>query len=323
MREGAELFDIQSEMELSGEIHHIASASGLKHKIYLVPRGPIAKVTRTKILDILNNKEIKQNILPVISVPSSEGFFSHKGDSFREIVDMWAERGYITKEVGNSSNVWYDGVGNVLLYDRPNYDWIKQADSKEQSWKIALFGNPKPIGPNSKSWTFWARRPRLVEAMLDTKFEKTRGLVFYGKIENQVQRANRTKHDWASCCEKFFMGSETEPPIFSEQKYLDNLSKAKYGLCLAGYGKKCHREVECMALGTVPVCAPEVDMDNYANPPVENIHFLRVENPEDAKEKLAKVSDEKWLEMSEACKQWYKENCSVDGMWKLTQKLIS
>ena len=119
------------------------------------------------------------------------------------------------------------------------------------------------------------------------------------------------------------MGSETEPPIFSEQKYLDNLSKAKYGLCLAGYGKKCHREVECMALGTVPVCAPEVDMDNYANPPVENVHFLRVENPEDAKEKLAKISDEKWLEMSEACRLWYKENCSVDGMWKLTKKLIN
>ena len=321
MREGSELFDIQSEMDLNGEIHQIASASGLNHKIHLVPKGPLAQITRKKILEVLDSK--KEELLPVISIPKCEGFFSHKGDSFREIIEMWAEKGYITKEYGTSSNVWMNGVGNVLLYDRPNYDWIKQADSNEQSWKKALFGNPKPIGPNSKSWTFWPRRPRLVEAMLNQTFEKTKGVVFYGKIENQVQKANRTKYDWSIVCDEYYMASDNEPPKYSEQEYLDNLAQAKYGLCLAGYGKKCHREVECMAFGTVPVCAPEVDMENYANPPVEGIHYLRVQNPEDVKEKISKISGEEWLRMSEACKQWYLENCSVDGMWKLTNNLIN
>jgi hypothetical protein len=78
-----------------------------------------------------------------------------------------------------------------------------------------------------------------------------------------------------------------------------------------------------MAFGTVPVCAPEVDMDSYANKPLEGVHYIRVENPGDLDEKVEKIDDKKWLEMSEACKKWYLENCSVDGMWKLTQKLVS
>jgi len=63
-------------------------------------------------------------------------------------------------------------------------------------------------------------------------------------------------------------------------------------------------------------------MESYANSPVEGIHYIRVQNPEDAINKLAEISDEKWLTMSEACKKWYLENCSAEGMWNLTKKLI-
>jgi len=318
MQPNSKLFDIQNEMNLNGEIHHIAKACGLEHKIHLVPKGNLASITRKKIIEVLNNKKNVNN-LPVISIPNSSGLYSHKGDSFRELVDMWVERGFITKEIGNSSNIWLNGVGNILLYDRPNYDWIKNAPAEEQTWKKALFGNPKPIGPNSKSWSFWPRRPRLVEELLRQKIEKTKELVFYGCIENEVQKNNRSKWDWMSVCEDY---SLTEKAVLSELEYLEAIAHAKYGLCLAGYGKKCHREVECMAFGTVPVCAPEVDMDFYANPPVEGIHYLRVQNPEDLKKKLSLISDKKWLEMSEVSKQWYKENCSIDGLWKLTQQLV-
>jgi len=310
---GSKVFDIQSEMDLNGEIHHIASACGLEHNIHLVPKGPLAPITRKRILEILNNKVGVTT--PIISIPNTTGFFGHKGDSFREVVDMWVERGYVTKEIGNSSNVWLNGVGNILLYDRPNYDWIKNAPAEEQHWKKALFGNPKPIGPNSIPWTFWPRRPRLVESLLKETIEKTKGLVFYGCIENQVQKNNRTKCDWMSVCEEY---SLTEKAVLSEQEYLEAIAHAKYGLCLAGYGKKCHREIECMAFGTVPVCAPEVDMDNYANPPVEGVHYLRVQNPKEVKEKMANAN---WKQMSEACKVWYLQNCSIDGMWNLTQQL--
>ena len=45
------------------------------------------------------------------------------------------------------------------------------------------------------------------------------------------------------------------------------------------------------------------------------------EIPEDLLKKVE--NNEKWLEMSEACKVWYVENCSVDGIWQLTKKLCS
>ena len=321
MKPNAQLIDIQNEMELNGEIHHLANACELDHVLHIVPRGTLSQFY---INIIINNKEVNIDTLATIYVPdpSIVGFFGHKGDSFREMVDLWCEKGYVKKEYGSNKNVWMNGVGNILLYDRPNYDWIKNAGAEEQSWKKALFGNPKPIGPNSRAWTFWARRPRLVEAMIGKKFEKTKNLVFYGKIENQVQKNNRTKYDWSSVCDEFYMANEDEEPKYSEQEYLDNLAQARFGLCLAGYGKKCHREVECMAFGTVPLVAPEVDMDSYANKPVEGLHYIRVSSPEDLKKQLAELDDDVWWRMSQACKKWYLENCSADGMWKLTQQLV-
>jgi len=90
---------------------------------------------------------------------------------------------------------------------------------------------------------------------------------------------------------------------------------------LPGYGKKCHREVECMAFGTVPLVSNEVDIDSYECKPVEGVHYLRVSSPEDLVNKVK--GNKNWLEMSEACKVWYKENSSVDGIWNLTKKLCN
>jgi hypothetical protein len=321
------LITIMNEMEMNGEIHHLASASELNHTIHIVPKGTLSSNTIQQILETFKktNKNESNNI-PVVYVPNPltvEPFYKHKGDSFREIIDMWAERGYIKKEYAECKNVWMNSVGGVLLYDRPNYDWIKGADAKEQSWKLALFGNPKPIGNNSKPWSFWARRPRLLEAMLEKEHKKTKNIVFYGKVENQIQKKYRTNYDWSCVCDEFYMANESEEPKFSEQTYLEKLAESHYGLCLAGFGKKCHREVECMALGTVPVVASEVDMESYVNPPIEGLHYIRVQNPEDLKKKLSDIDDDIWWRMSQACKEWYKENCSVDGMWSLTQKLIA
>jgi len=319
MKQNTNIITIQNEMEMNGEIHHIASSSTLKHTLHIVPKGSIAVSTRKKIIDSLIINSTQSNI-PTIYVPrSTSGFFQHSGDSFREMIDLWAEKGYVKKEYSSCKNVWLNGIGNILLYDRPNYDWIKNADGNEQIWKHGLFGNPAPLGPKSVAWSFWPRRPRLVEAMLSKDFKKTKGIVFYGCTENHVQKSNRTKHDWSSCCDEFVM---TEKPKFSQQEYLDNLASAKYGLCLAGYGYKCHREVECMAFGTVPLVAPEVDMNSYANPPVEGLHYIRVKDPEYLKDKLNQFDDDVWWRMSEACKVWYKENCSVDGIWLLTKKLL-
>ena len=46
---------------------------------------------------------------------------------------------------------------------------------------------------------------------------------------------------------------------YSQKEYLDLIGSSKFGLCLAGYGPKCNREIELIGMGTVPVFAPEVD----------------------------------------------------------------
>lgn len=77
-----------------------------------------------------------------------------------------------------------------------------------------------------------------------------------------------------------------------------------------------------MAMGCVPVCAPEVDMDNYANPPHEGVHYIRVSSPDEAKEKLKTVSEAQWAHMSAACKAWWQTNASAEGSWALTKALV-
>ena len=116
---------------------------------------------------------------------------------------------------------------------------------------------------------------------------------------------------------------------YSQEKRLQVISDylvcgnlAKWGLCLAGYGAKCHREVECMAMGCVPVVAPEVDMTSYAEPPQEGLHYFRVVSPEDAASVKA-VTAERWTVMSAACRDWWRRNASVDGMWELTKRLTA
>ena len=94
------------------------------------------------------------------------------------------------------------------------------------------------------------------------------------------------------------------------------LRGSRFGLCLRGFGSKCHREVELMAFGTVPVVTPEVSIKDYMDPPVENVHYLRVNSPEELKEKVSNISEEKWKEMSKACYEWYQRNVHSDNCWE-------
>jgi hypothetical protein len=334
----ATVIEVQNEMDPCGEAAHVCGAAGLNYMYCSVPRAAdkITQELLTKaIYQTLNAPASKQaSGTPVVRVPrkSLTGFFGHAGDSFREMVDLWGEKGYVSVvEDPKAVQIWLGDVGDTLLYDRPTMDWLFASSQEEQSWKKALFGNPKPStsGGPASSWFFWPRKPRLVEDLVNkglplqnTKREKT--CVFYGKIENKIQEKRRTKFEWALVCDEFVMVNGEETPYqLSHQEYLERLANAKFGLCLAGFGKKCHREVECMAMGCVPVVTGDVDMESYANPPVDGIHYLKGQTPEELKEKMAAVTEEQWLMMSLSCQQWWKENASVEGSWRLTQKLIS
>ena len=336
----ATLIEVQNEMEPNGEAAHVSGAAELRHSFVIVPRAS-EKATQEAIdknvcitLDSLQDSQaMNETRLPIVRIPraSLTGFFGHAGDSFREMVHIWEERGYIrVVEDTTSVQVWLGEVGDTLLYDRPTLDWLFAAPAAEQTWRQALFGNPKPTdsGGPATSWFFWPRRPQLVEAAVEKGLpqkgwsQRTKTVVFYGKVENKVQEKRRLAQDWSSACDEFVCTKgETATYQFSQAEYLEKLADAKFGLCLAGFGKKCHREVECMAMGCVPLVAPDVDMQNYANPPKEGVQYLRVKSPEDAKEQVASMSESQWLSMSAACQEWWRDNASAEGSWKLTQKL--
>ena len=310
---GAVVFEIQCEMTPSIELLHLCGAADLNHQLYIVPKG---KPTAKQLTDMLTAfKKVTSmapatSSLPTLYMPKRQGFFAHAGDSFREMAAMWAERGYVSLAPTDSGHI---KLNSTVLYDRPTFAWL---DAEPFSGPM-LLGNPAPRSANQRPWTFWPRRPRLVEELSALDLPRTKGLVFYGRSENAVQKAHRTAADWSSVCDEFVHVVGEKPYPFTHEEYLRNLAQAKWGLCLAGFGKKCHREIECMAMGCVPIVGPEVDMDNYADPPVINVHYLRAATPADVVKPEAD-----WEKMSAACKDWWRRNASVEGSWRLTQGFI-
>jgi hypothetical protein len=341
---GAHTIEIQNEMDPRGDAIHLAAAGEIDNWLIIMRKGLRAPMIQDtvnntlKTLEAMTKPQIPGSEKPLIWLPRSDikGFFGHSGDSFREMVRLWGERGYCdVKEHPVATLCWYAPHGgemndpsNWLLYDRPNLDWLWAATDVEQAWKQGLFGNPEPP-KGGKAWSFWPRRPQLVEQLVETGAakrpfaERRRGVVFYGKIENRVQELRRTAKDWSSSCDEFVMpaGEDAKYP-FTQEQYLVNLSEARYGLCLAGYGRKCHREVECMAMGCVPIVDTEVDISSYASPPVEGVHYLRVSGPDEVRETIARISEEQWTSMSVACRQWWQDNASCKGLFELTKRLV-
>lgn len=339
--EGAYAFEVVGAGQTaSQEGLNLSAAAGLEHRF--------VRRAREELLDAILEEEkawiasggsSDDSDRPTIWLPRSdlEGYFSHPGDSFREMVRLWGAAGYVrVREHPTATMVWWGSLGGpdgVLLYDRPNHDWRLAAPMPERSWKFALFGNPKPPAAHlapAKPWFFWPRRPSLVEELVaagvpGASWEDRRaGLVFYGKVENKVQEKRRLGGtDWSTACTEFRLVRGDEPYPFTQKQVLEKLAGARFGLCLAGYGLKCHREIECMAMGCVPVCAPEVDMDSYAEPPVEGVHYLRVAGPDSAAATVASVSKVDWEKMSAACKTWWERNASCAGSFGLTKDLIT
>jgi len=148
--------------------------------------------------------------------------------------------------------------------------------------------------------------------------ERSETMVFYGRIENDVQGSWRIG-DWSKACSTFSMQNGTEPYILNPKEYLEALSNSKFGLCLRGYGPKCNREIELLAMGTIPVVNKDVDIEDYIEPLIHGVHVIRVSSPEEAISLISKITEDQWLSMSKAGYQWWERNCSVKGSWDRTR----
>lgn len=264
---------------------------------------------------------------PTVYLPKQprSDMHNHCNDTFREMVILWGNRKLCNvKSTDGPYVMWGD---DVLLYDRPTLNYLHSG----LNYKLGLFGNPKPPqstgGRKNVSWIFWARRPALLEAKLLkssilTYEERDIESIFLGKIENNVQERYRNNVGWKNVISVFHMAGYGEGYKYNQSEYLERIRRARYGLCLRGYGPKCNREIELLAFGTVLLVAPGVDVENYYEPLKEGVHFIRVNGPDEVKGKISKVSKEEWMRMSKECVEWYRRNCSIEGSFNVTKTII-
>jgi len=256
----------------------------------------------------------------VIKIPKQplNGLWKHSNDSFRELALLLQKNNSDVKiELTDSGHCWLSP--NICLYDRPTSQWFNH---ELLNASLVLLGNGdinnegkllKKENLNVKPWIFWPRRPFILEKVLDNNsrllfHERRCETIFIGNFENSIQAKYRqTTHNWQSVLDEYHCTTGTQHK-FSQEEYLEKLSNAKYGLALRGFGSKCHREVELMALGTVPIVTPEVSIKSYMNPPEENIHYLTAKDPIELKEKINNTTEKQWELMSNNCYNWYQIN---------------
>jgi hypothetical protein len=287
----------------------------------------LKKNKKFKLILIFNRYKNKKWIFNIPSQPQ-RGIFRHNNDSFRELPFLWKNKYKDINIVIKQNHYKYCRLfDEIILYDTPTMEW---ATSELLDTTLVLLGNGDikkegkhltENGVNVKPWIFWARRPGIIDKKLNNEKlkdynERISNVVFIGNFENNVQEKYRkNKDNWESVVDKYHC-TAGEKHLFSQEQYLEELSLAKFGLSLRGYGRKCHREVELMAFGTVPLITKHVSITSYLDPPIENIHYIKVKNPEDLKEKVSKISEKKWKEMSKACHEWYMRNIHYTNSWE-------
>jgi len=277
------------------------------------------------IYRVINNKWVLK-----IPKQSLQGMGHHNNDSYRELP-------LLMKLKNNDVEVKYDDKTihcwlepNILTYDRPTLEWCNQ---EIMNSSLILLGNGdvnvegkqlqnKIPNLNIKPWIFWPRKPMLMEKVLNNKGilsydERKIESIFIGNFENNVQEKFRnTNQKWEDVLSEYHC-TKGKQHKFTHEEYLMKLRGAKYGLCLRGYGSKCHREVELMAFGTIPIVTPEVSVTSYMEPLIENTHYIKVTTPTELKEKVSTIiTQDQWVNMSKGCYEWYQRNVDSKNCWK-------
>ena len=250
-------------------------------------------------------------------------------DSFRELAVVWGENTADLKiEKTNDNYCWL--APDILLYDRPTLEWCTP-EVKKTSLFLLANGNSdgeegkliqENLNVNVSPWIFWPRRPKVLEYYLQNNrrlfyHERPVSCIFIGNIENEVQSKFRKPllnelKDVVQVFECFF-GKKHK---YSALQYLEKLQFSKYGLCIRGYGVKCHREIELMSLGTVPIVTKEVNTNSYMEPLEEGKHFFRITSAPELKYIIDRTPEEKWRKMSNACMDWYQRNVNSKNAWE-------
>lgn len=315
--------------------HFVMSRQSGNYEAYTEFNKKIIDILKTnkmfKLLAIIYRIIHNKWILKIPNQPIS-GMFYHTNDSYRELVKLLSDNNNDVEIKNDSSvlNCWLEPT--ILMYDRDKIQWFYE-DNTVKTSSLILLGNgniddegqamnnmfPKiPV----KNWIFWPRAPTLLEKILENNgilnYEnRLVESIFIGNYENSVQEEFRkTSVDWKSVVSEFYL-TAGHTKLFTHEEYLMKLRSSKFGLCLRGYGSKCHREVELMAFGTVPIITKNVSL-SYLDKLIENEHYIYVENEHDLTIKIKNITQEKWEQMSKKCYEWYDRNVHSKNCWKTT-----
>lgn len=241
--------------------------------------------------------------------------------SFHGLSKLWIERNYCEGEESPNPFFWADEVGGTLLYTWCTLEHL----NPNQKYRHGLFANADcPVnGRHNIPWIFWPRHNFLVEEYFKCKpktwDERPHKCTFIGGYENLVQRGHRFIDYWKPSID--FLDFGIRGGNYKWEEYTRVLRSSRFGLCLRGSGSKCHREIECMAQGCVPIFTPGCST-HYHDPPVLGRHYLFARSVEDVIELVQSISREQWNEMSWQCRDWYWRNASPIGSFETTKRIV-
>ena len=75
-------------------------------------------------------------------------------------------------------------------------------------------------------------------------------------------------------------------------------------------------------MGVVPIFTQGVDY-TYYKPLIENVHFIKVESPEEIEFKIKNITEEQWQVLHNNGQDWFKKNCSTKGSFDTTLEIIN
>lgn len=241
------------------------------------------------------------------------------------LIGSWESLELAKIEYSASPFIWWNQIGDVLLYHLDTLQWF----SENVKYRIGLFANPEPPinGKVNSPWIFWPRRSDVFgkyHALKSPDYSQRQfNCAFIGGYENCIQRQHRQLGHWKNCCDLFdvFRSRKARAANFTNQEYARLMRQSRFGLCLPGYGVKCQREIECLALGTVPIFTPGVST-SYFDKLRLGVHYLLASSPEEVDHLVRTVSVEQWREMSQAGQAWYRRNVTPEGSYDTTKRII-
>ena len=225
-----------------------------------------------------------------------------------QLIRCWKNKGFCEIEYIDEKFIWIENVGDIILWSRDRFS------TDVPPFELGLIGNRQTPKPNTVPWIYWAQHPEILEKHKKALRSK-RKTFDVGWCGARIKRRLDIL-DWLKHCDRQFISSEGCK--LRLQEYLVFMGSLKFGISLPGWGPKCHRDIEMMALGTVPILTPGC-CTKYHNPPIENVHYLKANKPEDIPEL---INNADWESMSAACIEWYEENCSIDGSFKVTTEIL-